>query len=277
MCELFSLSCNNEIEINDYLKCFYEHCSEHPHGWGIALMDDNKTLLKKQPVKASESEFLREFISKPVEARNVFAHIRLATVGCMNCCNCHPFIQKDNNNRTWTLVHNGTIFSYPPLDKYKRYQSGVTDSERVLLHIVDEINKAEEDHKLTADERFNIIEAIVSKLAKNNKLNLMIYDGSVMYIHTNCEGGIHYLKTERGYLFSTKSLNCDKRWKHLPINTLYAIEDGQLKRTGKRHENSYHLTDENLRQILKSVPIELQESILRNFKLDPDEYLQTIN
>ena len=39
MCEIFGFSSSKEEELNDYLKEFYSHCEEHPHGWGLAILD----------------------------------------------------------------------------------------------------------------------------------------------------------------------------------------------------------------------------------------------
>ena len=47
----------------------------------------------------------------------------------------------------------------------------------------------------TIKERFNILTEIVSDLSKNNKLNLMIYDGDLTYIHSNMRETLYYLKS----------------------------------------------------------------------------------
>ncbi|MCR5529980.1 MAG: class II glutamine amidotransferase [Saccharofermentans sp.] len=41
--------------------------------------------------------------------------------------------------RTWTLAHNGTIFEGDLLNRYY-IQNGTTDSERILLYLIDQID-----------------------------------------------------------------------------------------------------------------------------------------
>ena len=52
-------------------------------------------------------------------------------MGEMKPSNCHPFSKKDNNGRTWVLVHNGTIFESPILKEYEDCSIGETDSEKI--------------------------------------------------------------------------------------------------------------------------------------------------
>ncbi len=276
MCELFGVSCKQCIEINEYLKKFYKNCEEHPHGWGLAIMQDNQSIIDKQPVKASESEYLKNLLAKPIYVEHAFAHIRLATAGCMQSFNCHPFMKIDNHGRTWTLVHNGTIFEYDPLNKYRLFQAGVTDSERILLYLIDQINEVEDkrDEILSDEECFQIIEDIISKLSKNNKLNLMIYNGSMMFVHTNCKNGINYLKTDSTIYLSTRKLT-EENWKEVPINTLFGIKDGKLIHRGKPHQNEYEITEENIKFILKNVGPNIRESIIKNFGVANAEELIT--
>ena len=77
--------------------CF--NSEEHPHGWGLANMHSNEFVIDKEPVKATCSQHLKNILSNPVVGKNVFAHIRLATVGEIISPNCHPFTQVDDNNR----------------------------------------------------------------------------------------------------------------------------------------------------------------------------------
>lgn len=69
-------------------------------------------------------------------------HIRLATIGSVKALNCHPYSGVDCTGRTWTLMHNGTICSGNRLMPYYRVQKGNTDSERIFLYLLDEINQA---------------------------------------------------------------------------------------------------------------------------------------
>lgn len=248
MCEIFGASSRNERCLNDYLKVFYSHSNNHPHGWGLAYAAGQKMFIEKEPLQASKSEYLKCRLSQPIISRNLLAHIRYATIGHIEHQNCHPYSKKDNFGRRWTLIHNGTIFDYSPLSKFIKIQEGQTDSERILLYIVEQISKAQCscDKPLTADERFDLINDIVSSMSKGNKLNLLIFDGECMYVHTNYKKSLHYLESDNGIIFSTLPLT-DENWQTVPFTTLLAYKDGELKFTGTNHGNEYEDNEESLR------------------------------
>ena len=258
MCEIFCFNSNTPKKINECLQCFYNHSEDHPHGWGLANMQSNEFVIDKEPVKATCSQHLKDILSHPVIGKNVFAHIRLATVGEIVSPNCHPFTKADDNNRSWMLIHNGTIFDYPKLDEYIDKESGDTDSERILLYIIDKINEFEKskDAPSTIKERFNILTEIVEDLSKNNKLNLMIYDGDLTYIHSNMNDSLYYLKNEEGFLVATTPLTDDENWKPAETNKLFGLIDGNIIFESGEHENEFILTEEHekaMDDFLKSI------------------------
>ena len=230
MCEIFCFNSNKPKQINQCLECFYKHSDEHPDGWGLATMQSDEFVVDKEPVKASCSEHLKDILSNPVVGKNVFAHIRLATVGEIVSPNCHPFIEADDNNRSWMLIHNGTIFQYPGLEKYREKEKGNTDSERILLFIIDKVNEFEKAKGApsTIKERFNLLTDIIADLSYNNKLNLMIYDGDLTYIHSNMRDSLYYLKNEDGFLVASTPLDDDENWKVVELNKLFALIDGNI-------------------------------------------------
>lgn len=248
MCEILGASLNREDCLNDYLKIFYSHSNKHPHGWGLAYEARQKIFIEKEPLQASKSEYLQCRLSQPIISKNLLAHIRYATIGHIEPQNCHPYFKKDNFGRQWTLIHNGTIFDYSPLNKFVELQEGQTDSERILLYIVEQINIAQSLHykTLKAKERFRIINDIVSDMSKGNKLNLLIYDEEYMYVHTNYAKSLHYLEKDTGVIFSTQPLT-DENWQTVPFTTLLAYKNGKLEFTGTNHANEYEDNEESLR------------------------------
>lgn len=266
MCELFGISSAKDMQINDYLKSFYSHCDEHPHGWGLAVMQSNQIKLEKQPIKAYESEYLKQILSTSIYAKHAFAHIRLATIGIMDSKNCHPFTKKDNNGRTWTLIHNGTIFDYEPLNKFLSTQTGDTDSERILLFIVEQVNSIEDSRgmSMNKEQRFNVINSLITSLAKSNKLNLMIYDGEIMYVHINCNNSLYFLEKNDSLIFSTRPLTDDK-WQEVQLNTVYGVNDGKIEYNGNKHDNEYVITDEHIEFIFNNLSPTQRETIINDF------------
>ena len=251
MCEIFCFNSNKAKQVNESLKCFYEHSDEHPHGWGLVNIQNNEFTIDKEPLKANNSQYLKDLLHYPIVGKNIFAHIRLATVGENIFHNCQPFTQSDGNNRLWMLIHNGTIFDYPKLDKYKEKEKGNTDSERILLFIIDKINEFEHNKGglSTIKERFILLNGLIADLSKNNKLNLMIYDGDLTYIHSNTKDSLYYLKNEDSFLISSTPLNNDESWKNVEINKLFALIDGNIIFESKAHENEFIFTLEHEKAI----------------------------
>lgn len=252
MCELFGYSAETEYEINDYLKTFFKRSPQHPNGWGLACMEGAEAVIEKEPIQATKSHYLKERLTWPVVSKNVFAHIRFATVGNEEYSNCHPHSKKDNAGRRWTEIHNGTIFDFEPLSKYIKVQRGTTDSERILLYIVDKINRIEmDDKRLSGRERFEILDCLIGNLAKGNKVNLIIYDGEYMYVHTNYKNSLFYLEKDGAIIFSTRPLT-NERWKNVPFTRLLAYKNGKLVFTGKSHGNEYFDSEENMKFIFQN-------------------------
>lgn len=248
MCEIFGISSREKIRINQYLETFYGHSNKHPHGWGLAQMEGKEVSVIKEPLQASKSLMLKGVLAEPLLVKNAFAHIRYATIGNVEQKNCHPYVQEDMAGRRWTLVHNGTIFDYAPLNRFIHVQKGDTDSERILLYLVELINRREQGagRALDAAERFQIIDAVIGEMAEGNKLNLLLYDGELVYVHTNYADSLYRLKKEGQAVFSTRPLS-DEGWEPVNFMTPLAYREGELVFTGTYHGKEYIDSEENLK------------------------------
>ena len=136
----------------------------------------NAVSLEKQPQSAVTSNYLKQRLRAKIETDKMIAHIRLATRGTMDYENTHPFVMRDNYDRTWTLAHNGTIFESEVLEPFVAAEDGDTDSERILCYIIDQVNAAQDEKgaALTKEERFALLNRIILEIAPENKLNLLI-------------------------------------------------------------------------------------------------------
>ena len=250
MCELFGVSSMERVPVTELLKEFFRHSVRHPNGWGMATFYDNSVSLEKEPVCAVKSGYLRERLRHKIEARNMIAHIRLATRGNMDYENCHPFVLRDNFDRTWTLAHNGTIFDCPALDGYVQTQEGRTDSERILCHIINRVNgeQTRAGRALTAEERFRLLDEIVCQVSPRNKLNLLIYDSEQFYVHTNYADSLYVKQTDGTAIFSTVPLT-RTGWEPLPFTTLLAYRDGKRIFQGTGHGHEYKDNPNDMRLI----------------------------
>lgn len=244
MCEIFGMTAGVSRQITPELQEFFSHSRRHPDGWGLVILDgEDHTLVEKEPLPAYRSEYLKARLQESVSAKNALAHIRLATIGTVTRKNTHPFVAKDCTGRRWTLIHNGTIFDYPKLGKYGILQKGTTDSERILLYILDEIKKETElkTEPLDAHERFDVLDRVVYDMSEGNKINLLIYDGELMYAHYNAEGTLHYHKKEDETIIATTPVSKDD-WEPFPFTTLIAFKDGKQVIEGTNHG---HIFTEN--------------------------------
>ena len=231
MCELFGFSSAHKTDIRAELREFFRHGVEHPHGWGLMREHYGNLEVLKEPVSSAESNIISGIIQETSPQNITLAHIRLATIGSIKLENCHPYVQTDNSGRIWTLMHNGTIYSGKKLMKYADCQIGETDSERISLALLDEIN---EKQPKTAEQRFQLVDEFVILLSKRNKLNLMLYDGEVLYIHQNMKNTLHYLSQDKNMLFSTKPLD-NRNWIPYPLTQLNAFHAGEKVFEGRKH------------------------------------------
>ena len=247
MCELFGITSKSRLQVNKYLKTFFSHSEVHKHGWGLALFYGNAASIEKESVCANQSNYLRERIKQPIIIDNMIAHIRLASVGRVLWGNAHPFMRQDSSGRYWTLAHNGTIFDFPALDEYKNIQDGQTDSERILLYLIDKLDKRQHQlqRTLTEQERFLLVEEVITTMSINNKLNLLIWDGENMYVHTNYADTLHYLqKSEDATIFSTKPIS-EEDWQPVPFLRLLVFREGRKIFEGSKRSLQYFDPEEN--------------------------------
>ncbi len=247
MCELFGVNSRGRLELNELLSEFFSHGVEHPNGWGMAFFYGNGVSLEKQPEASHKSFYLKQRLQSKVEADKMIAHIRLATRGDLSYENTHPFVMRDKSDRTWTLAHNGTIFDCDLLNPFAHGQQGQTDSERILAYIVSRMD-AELDGKkeLSKQERFELLDEILGEITPENKVNLLLFDGELMYVHTNCQNSLYRRRRGEGVVISTRPLD-HHEWEHVPMNTLIAYRDGMQIYTGTDHGNEFFETEEKMR------------------------------
>lgn len=240
MCEIYAFSGNRKRKLNHDLSEFYSHAAQHPNGWGLALFNKTNTEIYREAKQADRSETLKKLLERPIITQTALAHIRSATIGNVEIDNCHPFTATDISGRTWTLIHNGTVFEEDHLNEYIFQQKGETDSERILLYIIDRINESirQSDHFPDAAKRFGILDELVCGSSPKNKLNLLIYDGEILYVHTNFRNSLYFHSYESGMVFSTQPLT-ENGWSNVTFTTLLGYKDGVLLYTGTNHGNEY--------------------------------------
>ena len=235
MCELLGFNGKHERNLIPYLLEFYSHGGDNPHGWGLVDMNRRDAFqIELEAVRSDHSRLLPHVIKDLRPTRLLMAHIRNATVGDVSIENCHPFCFRDHSGRQWVLMHNGTIFQSERLGKYQKQQRGTTDSERILLYLIDRLNQASAEGELSFDQRREIVEDVVRELSPGNKLNLIISDGECLYVHINTRGNLHCKDDGENILLSTKPLD-GETWTPVEINRLLVCRDGAVVYTGPAH------------------------------------------
>lgn len=245
MCELLGFSASSPCDTAAYMRSFITHSCDHPHGWGMMLAGAPGFGAIKEPVRADRSALLENLLRGELKTQVMMGHIRYATVGNVGYTNCHPFVQTDVSGREWVLFHNGTMFQGELTSNYIHQQVGDTDSERVLLYLIDKINAATAcKGTLNRRERFWVLEAEIAKLSEGNKLNLLIYDGRTLFVHTNMKGTLFRKQMDNGILFATVPLD-ETGWEPVPMQRVLGYQDGSLLYEGRKLSSEYRYRPED--------------------------------
>ena len=101
---------------------------------------------------------------------------------------------------------------------------------------------------MTKEERFALLNRIILEIAPENKLNLLIFDGEIMYVHTNYKDSLYRCRKDTAIVMATRPLDRDK-WKNVPMNQLLAYEDGKLIYTGTKHEYEFVDSEEKMHML----------------------------
>lgn len=212
------------------------HSEKNPHGYGLMYDDDRKVI--KEPVKANESDTLKAALDSIEPQKNMLAHIRFATVGSVDDSNCHPFTGSDISGRTWTMIHNGTIYTGRNTYRYSKVQKGDTDSERLFLSFIDEMNARLSRGEISERERFSVVNDFIVENAPRNKLNLIFYDGELMYVHKNMKNTLSFKRKDKAVIVATTPLD-GSDWIPFPMAQVIAYKNGKEVYKGSKHKGEF--------------------------------------
>lgn len=247
MCELFAANAKHPLRLNDELAAFFGDSPMHPHGWGIAVRNAQGAVdLKKAPERAVDSTACKLALASDVRAAHLLAHIRYATKGGLSYDNTHPFIGQDATGREWSFVHNGSIFHSQAIDRFQAQAKGESDSEQVLLYLMDALGTAARNGQTGFQGRFSALSEALVALAPGNKLNVVLDDGDCTYVFTNTEEDTLFVKRGAGSaLFCTRPLGASG-WQPLAKCRLLAFRDGALVAASDAKSALYHFDKDQL-------------------------------
>lgn len=248
MCELFAVNARQPQTLNSPLKTFFGDSEMHPHGWGLSVRDSSgRVHLAKGPERALDSRLLADVLDSPVSTTGALAHIRYATRGRLSYDNCHPFLGVDATGTTWSFIHNGSIFHPELIEGFDAAARGESDSERVLLYLLDALDAA---GATSLEERSDALAQALAALSPNNKLNVLLEDGQHLFAFTNTEDDTLYWKREEGTVtFCTRPLD-DGAWAPVPKLRLLALRQGELVRETVTRGGLYRYDEAELNAFL---------------------------
>jgi glutamine amidotransferase len=160
-------------------------------------------------------------------------HIRFKTHGPASAKNCHPFIKTDIRGVKWSLIHNGYIEDSPAVAALGTLQTGETDSERILLCIIETVNSFYEHSYITDTNEFlftlySKIERVLNELSSLGKTNLVFTDNFTnnMYVYMNHPRTLFFLNTDDGVHVSTTPLS-NENWVPVEPYKLHIFNNGK--------------------------------------------------
>jgi len=229
MCEVYGFCGSHQVSLNKYTNEFWLHSKIHQDGFGYYLADKDQLYVNQN----SAMNYIKGLNKFKFNSKLALCHIRFKTHGPASKDNCHPFIKTDIHGVKWSLIHNGYIEDSPAVSALGTLQKGETDSERILLCIVETVNSLYEHSYFTNTDEFlntlySKIEKLLSDLSSLGKTNLVFTDSLTnnMYVYMNHRNTLFFLNADGGVHVSTTPLSRDK-WVPVEPNKLHIFNNGK--------------------------------------------------
>jgi glutamine amidotransferase len=111
---------------------------------------------------------------------------------------------------------------------------------------------------LSGEERAKLdpalLDSLIAQMAKGNKLNLIIYDGEWMYVHSNYANSLYVSENGSTAMFCTAAMQ-QGEWVPMPFTTLCAYQNGCCIRQGEPHGNEYILSEKDKQFLFSSMQL----------------------
>lgn len=228
MCEVYGFCGSVPTRLNKYTDEFWLHSRVHQDGFGYYIADRDQLYVNPN----SAMKYINGLSKFNFVSKLALCHIRFKTHGPASAENCHPFSKYDTRGIKWTLIHNGYIEDSPAVAALGTLQVGETDSERILMCIVEAINSFYEHSWLPDPNEFFVnlysqIETVLHQLATLGKTNLVFTDNLTnnMYVYMNHPNTLFFLKTSTGVHVSTTKLS-NEDWVAVEPYKLHIFNNG---------------------------------------------------
>ncbi len=193
MCQLLGMNCNVPTDICFSFEGFRTRgggTDHHADGWGIAFFEGLGCRMFIDSKSAVESPVANLVRNYPIHSKNVIAHIRKATQGCVALENTHPFI-RELWGRYWIFAHNGTLKDFAPEPGSNFRPVGATDSERAFCYILETLREAFPSGRPRLHELELALREITLDLARYGSFNYLLSNGECLIAH--CSDKLSYI------------------------------------------------------------------------------------
>lgn len=229
MCEVYGFCGSTPTKLNAYTDEFWLHSRIHKDGFGYYLADKDQLYVNPN----SAMNYINGLSKFKFVSKLALCHIRFKTHGPASVENCHPFIKTDIRGTKWSLIHNGYIEDSPAVEALGTLQKGETDSERILLCIIEIVNSFYEHSDISDTNEFlfslyHSIENLLNELSFLGKTNLVFTDSSTnnMYVYMNHPHTLFFLNTDTGVHVSTTPLSHEP-WVPVEPHKLHIFNAGK--------------------------------------------------
>lgn len=230
MCEVYGFCGNVPTKLNKYTDEFWTHGRVHRDGFGYYLIDKDDFYVNPD----SAANHLEKLFKKNFTSKLALCHIRFKTHGPATEDNCHPFVKKDLHDVKWSLIHNGYIDDSLVVEAIGSLQNGSTDSERILLAIIETVNAFYEhswieDRDECLSHLYKELGITLTGLSTLGKTNLIFTDSLTnnMYVYMNHPFTLFSLTTDTGVHISTTKLS-NENWEPVKPYVLHIYNNGRL-------------------------------------------------
>ncbi len=258
MCELMAMSFEKPIRADFSLREFSGRGDANADGWGLGWYPDRSLAIVKEPVRWGSSRFSR-FLEKYRHLLSpiYIAHVRHRTTGGEPThADTQPF-SRELRGAEYCFAHNGTVVARDDL-LHDRYQPiGDTDSERLLVHLMNLL--ARRDSGIAAEADWRWLHETLAELNDRGTINLLFSDGKRLCVYHDRSGhkGLsfrslivkHHQKrcfadaeisirlgtrsVRHGYVVASQPLSADG-WLRFERGELLVFEEGQLRYSSHR-------------------------------------------
>lgn len=253
MCQLLAMNCNVPTDIVFSFEGFRQRggaTDHHTDGFGIAFFEGKGVFLFQDNQACSDSPVADLIRNYPIRSKNVIAHIRKATQGCVSLANTHPF-KREMWGEYWVFAHNGNLKEFKDPTQCGFYQPvGSTDSEAMFCYILNNLRDKFACQR-TDEAIFDEIVRLTQSLRAYGLLNFVISNGNWMIAH--CGSLLHYIvrkapfgeahlvdedvqvdfaslttPNDRVAVIATLPLTDNEVWQQLAINELVMFKEGEI-------------------------------------------------